>query len=94
MVKEGVQLSLKDIEDVLSVAVIDGKVERRSNNAYRALVHPVFISPLVSMPCYACPMRGECRPGRDYLNDLIRLVLLGNLISPEKCEYIKNAFEL
>jgi hypothetical protein len=75
-----VQLSLADVENLLGIGVIDGKLEKRINNKYRALNQPVFISPIVSMPCYFCPMRNECAPG--------------NRIAPETCQYIKNSFDL
>lgn len=75
-----VPLSITDVQNVLDVAVIDGKLERRINDKYRALNHTIFTSPLVSMPCYCCPMRSECAPGHK--------------ISPETCEYIKSAFDL
>jgi DNA-directed RNA polymerase III subunit RPC6 len=75
-----VQLAISDVENLLEIAVVDGKVEKSLNNKYRALNQSVFVSPLVSMPCYYCPMRNECAPG--------------HRISPESCIYIKNCFEL
>lgn len=75
-----VQLTTSDVESLLEVGIIEGKVEKDRNNKYRALNKPIFVSPLVSMPCYYCPMRNECAPG--------------HRISPESCIYIKNCFEL
>ncbi|KAI6208063.1 hypothetical protein M3Y96_00074900 [Aphelenchoides besseyi] len=69
-----VPLSTADIESVLNTAMLDGKVEKRYDNSYRAVSRPTFHSPLVSMPCFYCPMRNECQPG--------------HRISPENCEYL------
>ncbi|KAI6229049.1 DNA-directed RNA polymerase III subunit RPC6 [Aphelenchoides fujianensis] len=57
-----VQLSIADVESVLNTAMLDGKVEKRFE-CYRAVSRPTFHSPLVSAPCFFCPMRNECEPG-------------------------------
>ncbi|KAI6178728.1 hypothetical protein M3Y98_00533000 [Aphelenchoides besseyi] len=74
-----VPLSTADIESVLNTAMLDGKVEKRYDNSYRAVSRPTFHSPLVSMPCFYCPMRNECQPG--------------HRISPENCEYLHGCFD-
>ncbi|KAL3092914.1 hypothetical protein niasHT_016721 [Heterodera trifolii] len=78
-----IQLGVADVESVLDIAVLDGKIEKRLNHTYRAIrkqqLHP---SPLASVPCLQCPVSAECTPGT------------GHLISPENCEYFRLHFDL
>jgi hypothetical protein len=75
-----VDLKLSEVEQLLNVAMVDGKIVKQINNTYRATDQSNFLTPLTSMPCFTCPMREECCPG--------------HRISPENCEYIKSVFDL
>ncbi|CAD5207101.1 unnamed protein product [Bursaphelenchus okinawaensis] len=75
-----VELSVGDVESILDVAVLDGKLEKRIGSQYRAKPQKPFLSPLITTPCFQCPMASECRPGHS--------------ISPENCEYIQATFDI
>lgn len=76
-----VNLGVNDIESILEVAVLDGRLERRMNESYyRALKLRQRPTVLASVPCLQCPLQNECRPN--------------HLISPESCEYFKKYFDL
>lgn len=75
-----VNLGVSDIESILEVAVLDGRLERRADNCYRALKLRQRPTVLANVPCLQCPLQNECRPA--------------HLISPENCEYFKKYFEL
>ncbi|CAK5055705.1 unnamed protein product [Meloidogyne enterolobii] len=75
-----VQLGTADVESVLDIAVLDGRMEKRLDRSYRALRLRKRTTPLASIPCLQCPMSGECTPG--------------HVISPENCEYFRQYFEL
>lgn len=76
-----VHLGLADIETILDVAVLDGRLERRMvDGAYRALKIRDRPTPLACIPCLHCPMQSECQTG--------------HLIAPETCEYLKQYFDL
>ena len=75
-----IQLGIADVEAVLDVAVLDGKLEKRLNHTYRALKQKYRSTVLSSVPCLHCPVSKECSTG--------------HLISPENCEYFTSFFEL
>lgn len=75
-----VELSVKDVETVLDIAVLEGKLEKRFENQYRARNASIPISPMVTVPCFQCPVSFECRPG--------------HVISPETCEYLQKVFDI
>ena len=78
--------SFQDVEAVLGVAVLDGKLEQRQDRAFRSTTNGTRNSDrrrtpaLTTVPCLYCPMSAECRTG--------------HIISPESCEYFKQYFEL
>lgn len=76
-----VHLGLADVESILDVAVLDGRLEKRlMDGAYRARKVRARPTALAAVPCLHCPMQFECKTG--------------HLISPEQCEYLKQYFEL
>lgn len=75
-----VELTLTDVQRVLDLGVLDRKLEKRHPNQYRARLVQPPISPLVTVPCFRCPMAWECRPG--------------HRISPETCEYMRDFFDI
>uniref|UniRef100_A0A915DAR3 DNA-directed RNA polymerase III subunit RPC6 n=1 Tax=Ditylenchus dipsaci TaxID=166011 RepID=A0A915DAR3_9BILA len=78
--KEDVNLNVNHVESILEIAVLDGKLEKRVDRAYRALKIRRRPTALATVPCLQCPMQFECRTG--------------NQISPENCEYFKKYFDL
>lgn len=75
-----VQLSVLDIESILSVALLDGSIERRADGLYRALVPKAVRCAPALCPCIHCPVAADCKPGR--------------VISPENCEYFTSWLDL
>jgi hypothetical protein len=75
-----VDLNVGNVESILDIAVLDGKLEKRVDGAYRALKMRSPPTPLATVPCLQCPVQFECRSG--------------SLISPENCEYFKQYFDL
>lgn len=75
-----VPLGVADIESILNVAVLDGKLEMRYDHSYRALKKRSKSTALATVPCLQCSLQHECRPG--------------HMISPENCEYFKKYFDL
>ncbi|KHN70720.1 putative DNA-directed RNA polymerase III subunit RPC6 [Toxocara canis] len=68
-----VQLSVADIESILSVAVLDRSIERRADGMYRALGADTMRSASALLPCLQCPLAADCFPGAE--------------IAPQTCEY-------
>jgi len=77
-----VPLEVEDVEKVLNVCVLDGRLERRAtnNSSYRARKVKSVASALTTIPCLYCPVRKDCAPG--------------NEVSPETCEYYRKHFDL
>ncbi|VDM19331.1 unnamed protein product [Wuchereria bancrofti] len=71
-----VQLSVVDIESILSVALLDGFIERRADGMYRALTAKMTRCAPSLCPCIHCPIQADCKPG--------------HIISPQNCEYFVN----
>lgn len=74
-----VPITESDVERILDVAVLDGRLEKRSDeDSYRAINVTKKPPPtaLAKVPCLQCPVANECTPG--------------HLISPETCEYFTN----
>lgn len=69
-----VQLTLKDIEKILDVAILDNAVEVRADGLYRATNFSNSInSSLALIPCVHCPVSSDCKSGY--------------VISPQTCSY-------
>lgn len=75
-----IQLGVSDIEAILDIAVLDGRLEKRLNHTYRAVKIKRHTTALSTVPCLYCPVSGECS--------------IGHVISPENCEYFKEFYEL
>lgn len=58
-----VQLTILDIESILSVAMLDGSIEQRADGMYRALVPKVTRCAPALCPCIHCPVAADCTPG-------------------------------
>ena len=72
-----VQLTLKDIERILEVAVLDSAAEKRADGLYRAVSYSKPIrSALALVPCIHCPVAKDCKPG--------------HVISPQTCAYFDD----
>uniref|UniRef100_A0A915Q7C3 DNA-directed RNA polymerase III subunit RPC6 n=1 Tax=Setaria digitata TaxID=48799 RepID=A0A915Q7C3_9BILA len=71
-----VQLNTPDIESILSVALLDGLIERRADGMYRALMAKITRCAPSVCPCIHCPVEADCKPG--------------HVISPQNCEYFTN----
>ncbi|KAL3998484.1 RNA polymerase Rpc34 subunit family protein [Acanthocheilonema viteae] len=71
-----VQLNIADIESILSVALLDGLIERRADGMYRALIAKTTRCAPSLCPCIHCPVEADCRPGY--------------IISPQNCEYFSS----
>uniref|UniRef100_A0A0M3HQ87 DNA-directed RNA polymerase III subunit RPC6 n=1 Tax=Ascaris lumbricoides TaxID=6252 RepID=A0A0M3HQ87_ASCLU len=71
-----VQLSVTDIESILSVAVLDRFIERRADGMYRALGPTTCYSASSFLPCLRCPVAADCYPGEE--------------VAPQTCEYFSQ----
>ncbi|VDN06693.1 unnamed protein product [Thelazia callipaeda] len=71
-----VQLTIQDIEKILSLALLDGSIERRADGMYRALVPNITRCSVAFCPCIHCPVAADCKPG--------------HIISPQNCEYFTS----
>ncbi|KAM3720396.1 putative DNA-directed RNA polymerase III subunit [Dirofilaria immitis] len=71
-----VQLNITDIESILSIALLDGFVERRADGMYRALMTKMIRCAPSLCPCIHCPIEADCKPG--------------HIISPQNCEYFAS----
>uniref|UniRef100_A0A0R3RIC3 DNA-directed RNA polymerase III subunit RPC6 n=1 Tax=Elaeophora elaphi TaxID=1147741 RepID=A0A0R3RIC3_9BILA len=71
-----VQLNVTDIESILSVALLDGLIERRADGMYRALIAKMTRCAPSLCPCIHCPIEADCKPG--------------HIISPQNCEYFAS----
>ncbi|MCP9258060.1 putative DNA-directed RNA polymerase III subunit RPC6 [Dirofilaria immitis] len=71
-----VQLNITDIESILSIALLDGFVERRADGMYRALMTKMIRCAPSLCPCIHCPIEADCKPG--------------HVISPQNCEYFAS----
>uniref|UniRef100_A0A915BPU6 DNA-directed RNA polymerase III subunit RPC6 n=1 Tax=Parascaris univalens TaxID=6257 RepID=A0A915BPU6_PARUN len=71
-----VQLSVTDIESILSVAELDRFIERRTDGMYRALGPTTCYSASSFLPCLRCPVAADCYPGEE--------------VAPQTCEYFSQ----
>lgn len=84
-----VKLSVEDIESILDTLVYDAKVEKRvsvaisggqTNKLYRYIEPLANDTGFMRMPCSVCPVYNDCREG--------------TAISPSKCSYFVQWFEM
>lgn len=76
MKKANRNLNEENLKEVLSSLVALGEIEERGGK-YRAVKE--FIADPIVLPCFACKLRAECRPG--------------GIVNPAECEYLNSWLE-